>query len=167
MVKTAQTGSALGITVALLGIAAVAGVGIAIVATREDEPAPPPEPEPEPVFDATLRQAYVWWAALTLWNQVYRSYLNTWPADTDLTFTFRIRNTGDTGAYFKAYMITPGAWLYLGPGEELDVEEDFHTPAIAPTPGYQYYRITILGRKISDEELGALWTSERIQVTYV
>lgn len=165
MVETQKGG--LGVAVALLGVAAVAGVGIAILATREEAPEPLPEPEPEPVIDASLRKGYVWWAALALWAEIYTSYLNSWPADTDLSLTFRIRNTGDVAAFFQVYMLTPGDWLYLGPGEDLDVTESFHTPLIPLTPGYQYYRITILARKVDGDRIGAVWTSERIQVTYV
>ncbi|MBA7468420.1 hypothetical protein ES707_03670 [subsurface metagenome] len=152
------------------GVVGVAGV-LLYVATREAEAAPPELPEEEEevveVIDAELRSSYVYWAALTDWKRVYTRWPNEFPADTDITFAWEIRNTGDVGAYFQVYMINPGEWLYLGPGEKVQVFEQFHTPAVPVTPGYQYYRINILARKITGERIGAVWTSEEIEVTYV
>ncbi len=63
-------------------------------------------------------------------------------------------------------MFTPGDWLYLNPGDELEVEEDFHTPALPVSPYGQYYRVYILAKKVTGERIGAVWTSEEIEVTY-
>jgi len=52
------------------------------------------------------------------------------------------------------------------PGEEVSVTEVFHTPVVPVSPGYQYYRIYILARKVTGERIGAVWTEE-IEVTYV
>ena len=163
--------------IALLGLAlaGIAGLAVAlVVAAREPEELLPPEEEEEippeevvEVIDATLRSGYVYWAALTNWKTVYTRWPNQWPADTDITFAWTIRNIGNTGAYFQVYMFDPGAWLYLDPGDDLQLFESFHTPAIPVTPGYQYYRINILGRKITGERIGAVWMSEEIEVTYV
>lgn len=166
--------------IALLGLALVglAGLAVALIATAtreaEDEllPVIPLEEEEEvvevvEVIDATLRSGYVHWAALTDWKRVYERWPNEFPADTDITFAWEIRNTGDLGAHFQVYMFTPGEWLYLDPGSEIQVFEEFHTPAVPVTPGYQYYRIYILGRKITGERIGAVWSSEEIEVTYV
>jgi len=160
--------------IALLGLAlaGLASVAVAlVVATRQPEELPPEEeellPEVVEVIDATLRSGYVLWAALTDWKTVYTRWPNEWPADTDISFAWTIKNTGNTGAYFQVYMFEPGPWLYLDPGDELQVFEDFHTPAIPVTPGYQYHLINILGRNISGERLGSVWNSEDIEVTYV
>jgi hypothetical protein len=160
------------VAIVVLVLAGLAGLGgILIVASREpeEEPLPPPEEpeEEEDIIDAELRESYVYWAALTEWNTLHTRWPNELPADTDITFAWEIKNTGNVGAYFQVYMITPGEWLYLEPGDKLQVFEEFHTPDIPVTPGYQYYRITILGRKITGERIGAVWTSEEIEVTYV
>lgn len=166
-------GGALGL--AVVGLAAVSAVGLAalaLAASREEEPPPEEEEEPLPevpeeeVVDATLRSGWVWWAGLPAWREVYEVFPNEWPADTDITFTWRIKNTGDTGAYFQVYMFTPGDWLYLNPGDELEVEEDFHTPTLPVSPYGQFYRVYILARKVTGERIGAVWTSEEIEVTY-
>jgi len=78
-----------------------------------------------------------------------------------------IKNIGSVGAYFQVYAFTPGAWYYLNPGEKVVVYEDYHTPAIPVTPGYQYCRISILGRKITGERIGAVWTSNEFEIIYV
>ena len=163
--------------IALLGLALVgiAGLAVALVAaTRVPEEVPeevPPEdilpPEEEEVIDASLRSGWVWWAGLPAWREVYEVFPNEWPADTDITFTWKIRNTGDTGAYFQVYMFSPGDWLYLNPNDELEIEEDFHTPALPVSPYGQYYRVYILARKVTGERIGAVWTSDEIEVTYV
>jgi len=145
---------------------------IALAATREEEPPEellPEEEEPpqEEVVDAEFRSGYVVWAGLTEWGRVHTRWPNEWPADTDITFAWEIKNTGNVGAYFQVYMFDPGEWLYLEPGDKLEVFESFHTPVIPVSPGYEYYRITILGRKITGERVGAVWTSEEIEVTYV
>jgi len=164
-------GAALGLAVVGLAAVAIAGVAVALAATREEAPPeeePPVTPPEEPeVIDATLRSRWVWWAGLPAWREVYEVFPNEWPADTDITFTWRIKNTGDTGAYFQVYMFTPGDWLYLNPDDELEVEEDFHTPALPVSPYGQFYRVYILARKVDGEEIGAVWTSEEIEVTYV
>ena len=160
---------------AVVGVAAVAVVGaaMALAAAREEEPLPEEEelpvtpPPEEPVIDATLRSGWVWWAGLPAWHEVYEVFPNEWPADTDITFTWRIRNTGEVGAYFQVYMFTPGDWLYLNPGDELEVEEDFRTPALPVSPYGQFYRVYILARRVDGERIGAVWTSEEIEVTYV
>ena len=155
----------------LLGLTGLAA--LIVVATREEEelpPVPPPEEEEEEVvevIDADYRSGYVLWAALAEWKSVYTRWPNEFPADTDITFAWEIRNTGDVGAYFQVYLFTPGSWLYLGPGDDIQVFETFHTPALPVTPGYQYYRINILARKVTGERIGAVWTSEEIEVTYV
>lgn len=159
----------LGLAVVGLAAVAVVGAAVAMAAAREEEP-PPEEEEPppeEPVIDATLRSGWVWWAGLPAWQEVYEVFPNEWPADTDITFTWRIRNTGEVGAHFQVYMFTPGDWLYLGPGDELEVEEDFHTPALPVSPYGQFHRVYILARKVDGERIGAVWTSEEIEVVYV
>lgn len=150
-----------------LGVAGLLGVLLYAV-TREAEEAPPEEEEalPEEVIDATLQRGYVWWAALTDWERVSTRWPNEWPADEDITFAWKIKNTGNVGAYFQVYMFSPGDWLYLEPDAEIEVFEEFHTPTVPVTPGYQYYRITILGRDITGERVGAVWTSDEIEVTY-
>jgi len=161
---------------ALFGLAGLAGV-LVLTATREAEELPLVEPPPEEeeeeeevvveVIDAELRESYVYWAGLTAWKTVYTRWPNEWPADTDITFAWEIKNIGNVGAYFQAYAFTPGSWMYLDPGEKIQVYEEFHTPAIPVTPGYEYSRITILGRKITGERIGAVWTSQEFEIIYV
>ena len=134
---------------------------------EEAPPLPPPEEEEAEVIDAEYREGWVWWAALADWRNVYERWPNEWPADTDITFTWDIKNIGTVGAYFQVYLISPGDWLYLGPNERLQVIENFHTPPLPMVPGYQSYHINILARRITGERLGAVWTSEEIEVTYV
>jgi len=158
---------------ALLGLGAASLLGVLLyAATREPEPDLPPEEitppeEVEEIIDATLKSGHVFWAGLTEWPRVHTRYPNEWPVDTDITFAWEIKNTGDVGAYFQVYMFDPGEWLYLEPGDERTVYEEFHTPAVPITPGYNYYIINILGRKITGERIGAVWTSEEIEVSYV
>jgi len=153
-----------------LGVVGLAGAVI-YAATRKVEAVAPPEiPPPEEeveVIDAEFRSGYVFWAALTAWKQVYTRWLNEWPADTDLSFRWEIKNIGNVGAYFQVYIFSPGSWLYLDPGEKMQVEEAYHTPTIPVTPGYEYGRITILGRKITGERVGAVWTSDEFEIIYV
>lgn len=155
----------------VLGLGVVAGIGALIfAATRKVEAAPPPPPEippPEEIIDAELRSGYVYWAGLTTWLRVYTTWMNEWPADEDITFAWEIKNIGNVGAYFQPYIFTPGEWLYLDPGEKVQVYEEFSTPAIPVTPGYQYARITILARKITGERVGAVWTSDEFEIIYV
>ncbi len=160
--------------IGLLGLALVGVVGLVVAlmvaTTSEAEELPeelPEEEEPPEVIDATLRKGWVYWAGLAAWQQVYESWPNDWPADTDVTLAWKIKNTGNVAAYFQVYMFDPGDWLYLGPGEEMQVLEEFHTPVLPVTPGYQYYLINILGRNIAGVRLGAVWTSEDIEVRYV
>ena len=162
-----------------LGLAGLAGLAAALIyaATREaeelpeEEPpfAPPPEEEEEveEIIDAELRSGYVYWAGLANWKDVYTRWPNEWPADTDITFAWEIKNIGNVGAYFQVYAFEPGSWLYLDPGDKLQVYEEFHTPAIPVTPGYEYARITILGREITGERVGAVWTSDEFEIIYV
>lgn len=153
---------------AILGLGALGIAGALIyAATRKVEVAPPEEEGIADVIDATLEEGNVWWAGETVWHQVYTRWPNSWPADTDITFAWTIKNTGNVGAYFQPYMITPGEWLYLGPGNEIQVFESFHTPTIPVTPGYSYYRINILGRRITGERVGAVWASDEVEVNYV
>lgn len=155
-----------------LGLVGVAGV-LLYIATREAEAVPPPEELPEEeeevieIIDAELRSGYVYWAALANWQRVYTTWVNSWPADTNIDFAWEIKNIGNVGAYFQVYAFTPGAWYYLDPGEKVVVYEDYHTPAIPVTPGYQYCRISILGRKITGERIGAVWTSNEFEIIYV
>ena len=154
---------------ALFGLAGLAGV-LVLTATREAEELPlvePPPEEEEEVIDATLESSYVFWAGLTEWQRVYDRYRNEWPADTDITFAWEIKNTGNVGAYFQVYMFDPGEWLYIEPNDKIQVFEQFHTPVIPVTPGYQYYLINILARKVTGERIGAVWTSQDIEATYV
>jgi len=160
-----------------LALAGLLGLGALILAaTREAEAAPeevppvvPPEEEEEEVvevIDAELRTGYVYWETLTTWKRVYTRWMNEWPADTDISFAWEIKNIGNVGAYFQVYAFTPGSWMYLDPGEKVQVYEEFHTPAIPVTPGYQYARITILGRNIAGERIGAVWTSDEFEIIY-
>ena len=159
--------------VALLGLGALCltGVGVLVLtASREARAAEEPPitpPEKEEIIDAEFRHGYVWWAGLTSWQDIYTRYPNSWPADTDITFAWEIRNTGNVGAYFQVYLFQPGDWFYLEPGDEIQVFEEVHTQAVPVVPGYQYCRITILGRKVTGERIGAVWTSEDFEVTYV
>ena len=156
-----------------LAVAGLAGLGaLVFVATRESEEelpeeTPLEEEEGVEVIDAEYRSGYVFWAALTDWRKVYTSWINQWPLDTDIQFAWEIKNIGNVGAYFQVYAFTPGSWMYLDPGEKIQVYEEFHTPAIPVTPGYEYSRITILGRKISGERIGAVWTSDEFEIIYV
>jgi hypothetical protein len=157
----------------LLGLTSLGAVGALIyVATREPEELPPEEEEEEEVeeveeiIDAEFRSGYVWWEGLETWRKVYTRYINEWPADTDVTFVWEIKNIGNVGAYFQVYLFEPGSWMYLDPGEKLQVFEEAHTLAIPVTPGYQFARITILGRDISGERIGAVWTSDEFEIIY-
>ena len=160
-----------------LGLAGLLGLvgALIFVATREAEAAPeevppvtPPEEEEEEVevIDAELRSGYVWWEGETAWKRVYTRWMNEWPADEDITFAWEIKNIGNVGAYFQVYIFEPGSWLYLDPGEKVKVYEEFHTPTIPVTPGYEYGRITILGRNIAGERIGAVWTSDEFEIIY-
>ena len=166
-----EKGVATVLGLSVLGLFGLTGLAAVIIAaTREPEELPPEEEEEEEVvevIDAEFREGWVFWAALTEWRTVYTRWPNEWPADTDITFAWDIKNIGDVGAYFQPYLFTPGEWLYLGPGDRITVYEDFHTPAVPVTPGYQRYRINILARKVTGERIGAVWTSEEIEVTYV
>jgi len=160
-----------GKVIAGLGVLGLAGALI-YAATRKAEAAPPPLPpippeEEEEIIDAEFRSGYVFWAALTEWQRVYTRWPNEWPADTDITFAWEIKNIGNVGAYFQVYIFSPGEWLYLEPGEKIQIYEEFHTPAVPVTPGYQFAHISILGRKLTGERVGAVWTSDEIEITYV
>ena len=158
-----------------LGLAGLFGLGALIyVANREPEELLPEAEEEEEVevvevveiIDAEFRSGSVWWEGLDNWKKVYTRWRNEWPADTDVTFAWEIRNIGNVGAYFQVYMFDPGSWLYLDPGEKVQVFEEFHTLAMPVTPGYQYGRITILGRNITGERVGAVWTSDEFEIIY-
>ena len=156
---------------AIVGIGLLGLTGALIYkATRKAEAAPPVTPPGEEevveVIDAELRSGYVYWAALANWQRVYTTWVNEWPADTDIQFAWEIKNIGNISAYFQPYIFTPGEWYYLEPGAKVKVYENFHTPAIPVTPGYQYARITILGRKITGERIGAVWTSDEFEIIY-
>lgn len=160
----------MGVLLGIVGLGVMGLLGVFLYAATREEPPPEEEelpPEEEEVIDATLREGWVWWAGLTDWREVYTRWMNEWPADTAVTFTWEIRNTGNVGAYFQVYLVEPGDWLYLGPDEKMQVSEEFHTPVLPVTPGYQYYRVNILGRKITGERIGAVWTSDEIEVTFV
>ncbi|GAI40394.1 unnamed protein product, partial [marine sediment metagenome] len=85
----------------LLGLTSLGAVGALIyVATREPEELPPEEEEEEEVvveeiIDAEFRSGYVWWEGLETWKKVYTRYINQWPADTDVTFVWEIKNIGN------------------------------------------------------------------------
>ena len=157
-----------------LGLAGLLGTLILAAATVPEEvpeevpPVAPPEEEEEveEIIDAELRSGYVYWADLTEWERVYTRWPNEWPADTDITFAWEIKNIGNVGAYFQVYIFEPGTWLYLDPGEKVQVYEEVHTLAVPVTPGYQYGHITILGRDISGERVGAVWTSDEFEIIY-
>ena len=158
----------------LAGLLGLAGALI-FAATREPEEELPEELPPEEeeeeeevveVIDAELRSGYVWWEGETAWKRVYTRWMNEWPADEDITFAWEIKNIGNVGAYFQVYIFEPGSWLYLDPGEKVKVYEEFHTPTIPVTPGYEYGRITILGRNIAGERIGAVWTSDEFEIIY-
>ncbi|MBA7682615.1 hypothetical protein ES703_90967 [subsurface metagenome] len=164
----------MGVLFGIVGLGMIGLLGALILAATRAEELPPeellPEEEevpPEEVIDATLQRGYVWWAGLTDWKRVHTRWPNEWPADTNVTFAWKIKNTGNVGAYFQVYMFDPGEWLYLEPDAEIEIFEEFHTPAVPVTPGYQYYQITILGRKVTGERIGAVWTSDEIEVTYI
>jgi hypothetical protein len=160
-------------TVALLGLGAlgltavVVGVLTSREAAAEEEPPIPIPPEEEEIIDAELRHGHVWWAGETAWKDIHTRYPNSWPADTDITLAWKIKNTGNVGAYFQVYLFEPGDWFYLEPGDETQVFEEVHTQAVPVMPGYQYCRIMILGRKVTGERIGAVWASEDFEVTYV
>lgn len=163
-----EEGVVVALGLGMLGLASLAGLVALTFAPREEEEAPPEEEEEElEIIDAEFRSGNVLWAGLTEWRRVYERWPNEWPADTDITFAWRIKNTGNVGAYFQVYMVDPGEWLYIEPGNEIQVFEAFHTPALPVTPGYTYYNINILGRKVTGERIGAVSTSEDIEVTYV
>ncbi|MBA7655206.1 hypothetical protein ES703_63105 [subsurface metagenome] len=152
--------------VGLLGVLILAATGVPLEVPEEVPPEEIPPPEEEEVIDATLRSGYAWWEGLTDWQRVSDRWPNEWPADTDVTFAWKIKNTGNVGAYFQVYMLNPGEWLYIEPDDEIEVFEEFHTPAVPVTPGYSYYRINILGRKLTGERIGAVWTSDEFEITY-
>jgi len=155
----------------LVGIG-VAGIATALIyaATRKAEAVPPeipPEEEELEVIDAEYRSGHVIWAALANWRRVYTTWINEWPLDTDIQFAWVIKNIGNVGAYFQVYIFDPGSWMYLDPGSETQVYENFHTPAVPVIPGYHYARITILGRKIDGTRIGAVWSSREFEIIYV
>lgn len=150
-----------------LTVLSLGGALIYVVTRPEAEAQPPITPEEEEIIDAEFRSGNVLWAALTEWLRVSTSWPNEWPADTDITFAWGIKNTGNVPAYFQVYIFNPGTWIYLGPGEETTVYEDVHTPALPVTPSYQYNnRITILARKLDGERVGSVWTSEEFEILY-
>jgi len=165
-----EGGAVVVIGLGLVGLAGLVGTLI-YAATREAEEVPeelPPvvTPPEEEVIDAEFRSGSVWWEGLESWKKVYTRWLNEWPADTDITFAWEIKNIGNVGAYFQVYIFEPGSWLYLDPGEKVQVFEEAHTLAVPLTPGYQYGRITILGRDISGERVGSVWASDEFEIIY-
>ena len=160
---------------AVLGLGLVGLTGAIIYAvTRKAEAAPPVTPPPgegivavDEVIDAEYRSGNVLWAALANWRKVHTSWINEWPLDTDIQFVWEIKNIGKVGAYFQVYIFDPGNWMYLDPGGKVQIYEDFHTPAVPVIPGYQYARITILGRNVTGERIGAVWTSDEFEIIYV
>jgi len=176
-----ERGAGLGLAIAGLGLGGVLGAAVLLSAWQrslpeEEEELPPEEEEEEvvveeeevvEVIDAEYREGWVYWAALPDWRTVYTRWPNEWPADTDINLAWYIKNIGDVGAYFQVYLFTPGAWLYLGPGDRVWVYENFHTPVIPVTPGYEFYHINILARKVTGERIGAVWTSEEIEIKYL
>lgn len=159
----------MGALLGIVGLGLVSLLGALILAaTTVPEEVPPEEEEEEveEIIDAEFRSGYAFWAGLTAWERVYTRFRNEWPADTDITFAWEIKNIGNVGAYFQVYIFEPGDWIYLDPGEKVQVNEEVHTLAVPVTPGYQYGRITILGRDISGERIGAVWTSDEFEIIY-
>jgi len=160
----------LGLVIGGLALGGIAALALALAGgwppAREEEPPEEEEPLPEEIIDAEFRSGYAWWEGLENWKKVYTRFRNEWPADTDITFAWEMKNIGNVGAYFQVYLFEPGSWMYLDPGEKLQVFEEAHTLAIPVSPGYQYARITILGRDITGERVGAVWTSDEFEIIY-
>ncbi len=73
---------------------------------------------------------YVWWEGQAGWIPILSS--NSWPADTNLTTAWRVRNTGDEAATFKvSFMELESDGILLNPEEEADL----YLYPVTPSPG--------------------------------
>lgn len=82
---------------------------------------------------------YVWWEGQPGLIQVLSS--NSWPADTNLTTAWRVRNTGDEAATFKvSFMELESDGILLNPEEEADL----YLYPVTPSPGTYSYTLQII-----------------------
>lgn len=111
----------------------------------------------EELIDAEYLVGYVKWDG---WRPNPVMLENEWPANTDITLLWLIRNTGTVGGYFRVYMSRFTEWVYLEPGQQAEVYEKTHSPS----PQTTTHRITLSGGKtIAEERL--IWDAW-IGVTY-
>lgn len=83
--------------------------------------------------------AYVWWEGQPGWIQILSS--NNWPAETNLTTVWKVKNTGDEAATFKvSFMELESDSVLLNPGEE----EDFYLYPVIPAAGTYNYTLEVI-----------------------
>ena len=82
---------------------------------------------------------YVWWEGQPGWIPIASS--NSWPADTNLTTVWRVKNTGDEAATFKvSFMELESDGILLTPEEEADL----YLYPVTPSPGTYSYTLQII-----------------------
>ncbi|MBA7629993.1 hypothetical protein ES703_37501 [subsurface metagenome] len=106
------------------------------------------------IIDAEYLAGYVMWEGVG-WKLVKLE--NQWPADTDITLLWIIKNTGTVASHFRVYMRSFTEWVYLEPGQQTEVYEETRSPS----PQTTTHRITLSG-----DPGGLIWDA-RIEVTYI
>ena len=107
------------------------------------------------MVNAELAIANVWWEGQPGFIPILPS--NNWPADTNITTVWRVRNIGDEAATFKvSFMEFESDGILLNPEEEAD----FYLYLVTPSPGTYNYTLQI----IADGEVVAEYPIEVVIV---
>lgn len=97
-------------------------------------------PEVAPVVVAgELLIGLVWWEGKDSWSQILET--NTWPPNTTITTTWKVKNTGNESAVFKvSFMGLTSAGVLLSPGRE----GTLYLYPVTPSPGSADYTLAII-----------------------
>jgi len=117
----------------ILGIGAVLG-GIFLLFRKKKPP------------NAVLEIAYAWWEALGYWIEIVET--NTWPPNTAIITTWKVKNTGGESGIFKTRLLgVESAEVLLNPGETFFFEQS----AISLSLGTHQFTLQML----ADDEVVA------------
>jgi len=92
-----------------------------------------------PTLAGELVSALVWWEGKGEWNPIGET--NDWPAETNISTAWTVKNTGSQTAFFKVkFMDLVSAAVQLSPGETATL---YLYPA-TPSPGTYNYTLSII-----------------------